>query len=48
MGGLLLSQIFTLYTTPVIYLSLDRLRLRLGELASALPWRRARRPESDA
>ena len=31
MGGLLLSQIFTLYTTPVIYLSLDRLRLKLGE-----------------
>jgi multidrug efflux pump len=33
MGGLLLSQIFTLYTTPVIYLSLDRLRLRLIILA---------------
>jgi multidrug efflux pump len=26
MGGLILSQIFTLYTTPVIYLGLDRLR----------------------
>lgn len=40
MGGLLLSQIFTLYTTPVIYLSLDRLRLKLAEIGSALPWRR--------
>ncbi len=30
-GGLLLSQLITLYTTPVVYLSLDRLRLRLLE-----------------
>jgi multidrug efflux pump len=27
-GGLLLSQLITLYTTPVVYLTLDRLRLR--------------------
>ena len=27
-GGLIVSQMLTLFTTPVIYLSLDRLRLR--------------------
>src|SRR5260370_22446087 len=47
MGGLILSQIFTLYTTPVIYLSLDRLRLKLGKITSALPWRRRDQPEAD-
>ena len=34
-GGLMLSQVLTLYTTPVIYLYLDRLRL----------WRQRRRRE---
>ncbi|HXX95315.1 MAG TPA: efflux RND transporter permease subunit, partial [Planctomycetota bacterium] len=38
-GGLIFSQILTLYTTPVVYLYLDRLRLwlvrpRSGEEAS--------------
>jgi multidrug efflux pump len=32
-GGLLLSQVITLYTTPVIYLGLERLRARVQRLA---------------
>ncbi len=36
-GGLLVSQILTLYTTPVIYLLIDRLRTRSAPDAVAAP-----------
>jgi len=36
-GGLLLSQLLTLYTTPVIYLALDRLNRRIEKTSPAGP-----------
>jgi len=39
-GGLLISQLLTLYTTPVVYLYLDRFRLR------CLAWKNRRQPVS--
>ncbi len=36
-GGLLVSQVLTLYTTPVIYLLIDRLRRRGGAVPAAAP-----------
>jgi multidrug efflux pump len=37
MGGLILSQVFTLYTTPVIYLGFERLRLRMRTWMTRTP-----------
>ncbi len=36
-GGLIFSQVLTLYTTPVIYLWFDRLAQRLGRRTSGGP-----------
>jgi multidrug efflux pump len=41
-GGLLLSQLLTLYTTPVIYLAMERVKDRLAWLTPRPPERRAK------
>ncbi|GGH05599.1 efflux RND transporter permease subunit [Silvibacterium dinghuense] len=40
LGGLVVSQVLTLYTTPVVYLVLDRLRLRLRGRNTVIPMAR--------
>jgi multidrug efflux pump len=42
-GGLIVSQMLTLYTTPVVYLYLDRFRLWSQRLWAARPGGRALR-----
>jgi multidrug efflux pump len=36
-GGLIVSQALTLFTTPVVYLYMDRLRLRSSRKKGQLP-----------
>ena len=39
-GGLIVSQVLTLYTTPSVYLTLDRLRLRANAVVARMAARR--------
>jgi multidrug efflux pump len=50
LGGLVLSQVLTLYTTPVVYVGIDRLRIAAGRMAARMaamrPRARPRAPEA--
>jgi multidrug efflux pump len=41
-GGLIVSQVLTLYTTPVVYLYLDRLRLWFARVSTGRSERQRR------
>jgi multidrug efflux pump len=45
-GGLLVSQVLTLYTTPVVYVVLDRLRQRVLRLRPSPPAGRQETPHA--
>jgi multidrug efflux pump len=46
-GGLLVSQMLTLFTTPVVYLYMDRLRLRLASRKENPEATQSNRPAPD-
>jgi Cu/Ag efflux pump CusA len=43
-GGLIVSQMLTLFTTPVVYIYMDRLRSSMGRRRSATKGRLAQGP----